>query len=118
VSDGVRVPLALSVTAPQSGQTISASALPVTWSDSLGAEQDVTLWVSGYDAGTMTSVSIQCHLRDDGSHTVPAGLMAQLPDGSVSVSLYRYNFESYEISADEQIVLTGSAGFYTNVTKQ
>ena len=82
--------------------------LVLAWDASAPADNvsvSVTSWAPDLVTGAMTNGSVTCTLVDDGQYTIPAALLAELPDpsgqeGGVSLSISRQN------CATEQVTLT------------
>lgn len=99
-----------------------AQDLPVQWDASAPADGVLLVLTSGASNetdGSYTSGSVVCTLVDDGSHIVPASLLAQLPVNpyqGISLSIVRMNRAQTQVpltrGGDGWVGLRGESSFF------
>jgi len=75
----------------------AADPLAVTWSGAAGVD-DVLVVIYGTAGGE--SVELRCETDDDGAFEVPADVLGQLSEGSVTLEVVRYQISSHDVGDD------------------
>lgn len=121
------IPGRLTITAPTSlsglfSETTLLEGLPVTW-DTNGAGDYVTLLIETVVLDSLVSPlrfgAIACKAADDGSFTIPASALAQLPQPSGGITLqvnYLFAKRHAVAEADVPLVRGGGNGYVVLIT--
>lgn len=116
-SNAVTMPASLSITSPSltSTVTVGSSALPMSWTGS--SSVPVTIMLTIVETGTSNYTSISCRAADDGSFTIPASAISQLPSGTGTLGMYRATNSSRNLTDGSVVYLSGYWEHFGQVAK-
>lgn len=102
----VRLPEALQVSSLGSVTRVPKDALSLRWSGRGAGPLRLVLSVLPRLADVNDSVELECLMKDDGEFTLPADVLAKVPDGSATARFTRES-RSVEKSGAEQLLVRG-----------